>query len=96
MGRPISPNRARPGRAGRWWAADAYDGMCPIFWSITLVVAVKHVVFILRADNDGEGVIMRHRQGSRRPSRIPEPSPAIISTVAAASQTRLMSTGRSS
>ena len=29
-----------------------------IFWSLTLIVAVKYVTFVLRADNDGEGGIM--------------------------------------
>ena len=29
-----------------------------IFWSVTLVVTLKYVTFILRADNDGEGGIM--------------------------------------
>ncbi len=29
-----------------------------VFWSVTLVVSVKYVVFILRADNDGEGGVM--------------------------------------
>lgn len=29
-----------------------------IFWSITGIVSVKYIVFILRADNDGEGGIM--------------------------------------
>jgi KUP system potassium uptake protein len=29
-----------------------------VFWTITLVVSVKYVTFIMRADNDGEGGIM--------------------------------------
>jgi KUP system potassium uptake protein len=29
-----------------------------IFWAITLIVTVKYVTFIMRADNDGEGGIM--------------------------------------
>src|SRR3954454_2727761 len=29
-----------------------------ILWSITLIVSVKYVTFIMRADNDGEGGIM--------------------------------------
>ncbi|WP_028065534.1 potassium transporter Kup [Solirubrobacter soli] len=29
-----------------------------IFWAITLIVSVKYVTFIMRADNDGEGGIM--------------------------------------
>lgn len=37
---------------------DVYSVVSAIFWSITLIVSVKYVVFILRADNDGEGGIM--------------------------------------
>jgi KUP system potassium uptake protein len=29
-----------------------------VFWSITLIVSVKYVTFVMRADNDGEGGIM--------------------------------------
>ncbi len=38
--------------------ADVYGVVSLIFWSVTLVVTVKYVTFILRADNDGEGGIM--------------------------------------
>jgi KUP system potassium uptake protein len=38
--------------------ADVYGVVSMIFWSLTLVVSVKYVSFILRADNDGEGGIM--------------------------------------
>ena len=38
--------------------ADVYGVVSMIFWSVTLVVTVKYVGFILRADNDGEGGIM--------------------------------------
>jgi KUP system potassium uptake protein len=37
---------------------DVYGVVSLIFWSVTLVVSVKYVSFILRADNDGEGGIM--------------------------------------
>jgi KUP system potassium uptake protein len=37
---------------------DVYGVVSMIFWSVTLVVTVKYVGFILRADNDGEGGIM--------------------------------------
>nr|WP_197676324.1 KUP/HAK/KT family potassium transporter [Nakamurella panacisegetis] len=37
---------------------DVYGVISLVFWSITLIVSVKYVVFILRADNDGEGGIM--------------------------------------
>jgi KUP system potassium uptake protein len=38
--------------------ADVYGVVSLIFWSITVVVSIKYVSFILRADNDGEGGIM--------------------------------------
>jgi len=37
---------------------DVYGVISLVFWSITLIVSVKYVVFILRADNDGEGGVM--------------------------------------
>ncbi len=37
---------------------DVYGVISMVFWSVTLVVSVKYVVFILRADNDGEGGVM--------------------------------------
>jgi KUP system potassium uptake protein len=37
---------------------DVYGVISLVFWSITLVVSVKYVGFILRADNDGEGGVM--------------------------------------
>jgi KUP system potassium uptake protein len=45
-----------------------------IFWSVTIVVTIKYVLLVLRADNDGEGGILalitlirrRGLQGSRR------------------------------
>src|SRR4051794_31700571 len=38
--------------------ANAYGIISLIFWSITLIVSVKYVLFIMRADNDGEGGVM--------------------------------------
>ncbi|MGI5128280.1 potassium transporter Kup [Pseudonocardia sp. CA-107938] len=37
---------------------DVYGVASLIFWSLTLVVTVKYVVFVLQADNDGEGGIL--------------------------------------
>nr|WP_229673600.1 potassium transporter Kup [Nakamurella endophytica] len=37
---------------------DVYGVISLVFWAITIVVSVKYVAFILRADNDGEGGIM--------------------------------------
>jgi KUP system potassium uptake protein len=38
--------------------ADVYGVVSLIFWSITLVVTVKYISLVMRADNDGEGGIM--------------------------------------
>lgn len=38
--------------------ADVYGVISLVFWSITVVVTLKYVTFILRADNDGEGGVM--------------------------------------
>jgi KUP system potassium uptake protein len=37
---------------------DVYGVVSLVFWSITMIVSVKYVSFIMRADNDGEGGIM--------------------------------------
>ena len=37
---------------------EIYGVVSLVFWSITIVVSVKYVALILRADNDGEGGIM--------------------------------------
>ena len=46
------------GHAVKPTTADVYGVISLVFWSITLIVSVKYVMFILRADNDGEGGIM--------------------------------------
>jgi KUP system potassium uptake protein len=38
--------------------AGVYGIISLVFWSITSIVSVKYVTFIMRADNDGEGGIM--------------------------------------
>ncbi len=37
---------------------DVFGAISLIFWSITLIVSIKYVAFVLRADNDGEGGVM--------------------------------------
>jgi KUP system potassium uptake protein len=37
---------------------DVFGVVSMAFWSITLIVSIKYVTFILRADNDGEGGVM--------------------------------------
>ena len=38
--------------------ATVYGVISLVFWTITIIVSVKYVTFIMRADNDGEGGIM--------------------------------------
>jgi KUP system potassium uptake protein len=38
--------------------ADVYGVVSLIFWSVTVIVSIKYVTFMLRADNDGEGGVM--------------------------------------
>src|SRR5919198_5840475 len=35
-----------------------YGVISLVFWAVTVIVSVKYVTFIMRADNDGEGGIM--------------------------------------
>ena len=37
---------------------DIYGVVSLIFWSLMLVVTLKYLVFVLRADNNGEGGIL--------------------------------------
>ncbi|WP_241825543.1 potassium transporter Kup [Micromonospora sp. CB01531] len=37
---------------------DVFGVISLVFWSITLIVSIKYVIFILRADNHGEGGVM--------------------------------------
>src|SRR3979490_2775049 len=37
---------------------DVYGVISLVFWSILLILSVKYVVFVMRADNDGEGGVM--------------------------------------
>src|SRR4051794_336685 len=38
--------------------AAVYGVVSLVFWTITLIVSIKYVTFIMRADNEGEGGIM--------------------------------------
>ncbi len=44
--------------AVRSTAPDVYGIASLVFWSITLIVAIKYVTFVMRADNDGEGGVL--------------------------------------
>ena len=39
-------------------AASVYGIISLIFWSVTIIVTIKYVLLVLRADNDGEGGIL--------------------------------------
>ena len=38
--------------------AAVYGVLSLVFWAVTIIVSIKYVTFIMRADNDGEGGIM--------------------------------------
>jgi KUP system potassium uptake protein len=42
----------------QWGPEDVLGVLSFIFWSVTLIVSVKYVLFVLRADNHGEGGIL--------------------------------------
>ena len=54
------------GGAVRPTASDVYGVVSLVFWSLTLIVSIKYVVFIMRADNDGEGGVMALAAFARR------------------------------
>ncbi len=44
------------GRAGAAQTpADVLGGVSLVIWTITLIVAIKYAILVLRAQNDGEG-----------------------------------------
>ncbi|MEO6997378.1 MAG: KUP/HAK/KT family potassium transporter, partial [Terracoccus sp.] len=45
---------------------DVHGVISLVFWSVTVVVSIKYVAFVLRADNDGEGGIMALAALARR------------------------------
>ena len=46
--------------------ANVYGVISMVFWSITLIVSIKQLMFILKADNDGEGGILSLAYLTRR------------------------------
>ena len=46
------------GGAVRPTPADVYGVVSLMFWSVTIVVSVKYIGVVMRADNDGEGGVM--------------------------------------
>ena len=46
--------------------ADVYGVISMMFWSVTLIVSVKYISVLMRADNDGEGGVMALTALARR------------------------------
>jgi hypothetical protein len=40
-------------------SADVFGGVSLVIWTITLIVAIKYAILVLRAQNDGEGASSR-------------------------------------
>src|SRR5207248_11305185 len=51
-----------------------------IFWSLMIVVTVKYVTFIMRADNNGEGGVLALSQLAHRSPRLSRPMKSYIIT----------------
>jgi KUP system potassium uptake protein len=58
---------AAGGAALRPTPEAVYGVMSLVFWSITVIVSVKYLAFVLRADNDGEGGTSRSRRSCGAP-----------------------------
>ena len=48
----------RPRRGARRHAANVLGVLSLIFWALILVISVKYLLFVMRADNRGEGGIL--------------------------------------
>jgi KUP system potassium uptake protein len=59
-------------------AGDVYGVVSLVFWSITLVVSVKYVTFVMRASNDGEGGIIALAALVQRASAKAGAGPALV------------------
>jgi KUP system potassium uptake protein len=62
-------------------APEVYGVISLVFWAITLVVSVKYVSFIMRADNGGEGGIMALTALLQMPRARRAAAPAILVTL---------------
>src|SRR3954469_25115153 len=45
---------------------DVYGVISMMFWSVTLIVSIKYIGVLMRADNDGEGGVMALTALARR------------------------------
>ena len=54
------------GGAVRTTAADVYGVVSMVFWSLTLIVSIKYVLLVMRANNEGEGGVIALSALARR------------------------------
>jgi KUP system potassium uptake protein len=66
------------GGAVRPKTGDVYGVLSLVFWSITVVVSIKYVLFVMRADNDGEGGVLALAALLRRLAGSPARRAAIL------------------
>ncbi|MCU1606934.1 MAG: kup, partial [Modestobacter sp.] len=68
------------GGAVRPTQGDVYGVISMMFWSITLIVSVKYIAVLMRADNDGEGGVMALTSLARRlySGRTPRTAPLVL------------------
>ena len=71
-----SASASGPATAPRPNLANVLGVLSLVFWSLVLVVVVKYLVFVMRADNRGEGGIMALIALSRRRREVPRPRTA--------------------
>ena len=62
--------------------AAVLGAVCLIFWSLTIVVTVKYIMLIMRADNEGEGGILALAALAHRSPGLSRRAKAAIGTVA--------------
>jgi KUP system potassium uptake protein len=72
-------------------SANIYGILSLVFWSITLVVSVKYLIYVMRADNDGEGGVLALMALVARPAA--STAPAADGDTSSAISTRTTWTG---
>ena len=76
---PSKPHAIHPGANGMYETAHVLGVLSLFFWALMLVVVAKYLVFVLRADNKGEGGILalaalgQQRAAVQRPARLAVP-----------------------
>jgi KUP system potassium uptake protein len=69
------------GGAVRPTRPDIYGVISLVFWAITLIVSIKYLAFVMRADNDGEGGVMALAALVQRASRNVGVSSAVLTAL---------------